>query len=101
MNEREEDILAKVKELLIEYYDPQKIILFRSRAEDKNRSAYGFDFAIESAAEIESQKRNELLGKIDEMAGLYKVDLVHLESVHPEFKDIILETGKIIYEKRN
>ncbi len=99
MTEREKEILNKVQELLVSFYDPQRIILFGSRGKDKSEVNSDFDFAIEDASDIDPVKRNVLLEQIEEVAGLYKVNLVFLEKVHPEFRDIILETGKIIYEK--
>jgi len=41
----------------------------------------------------------ELREKLEEISGLYKVDIVFLESVDKEFKDIILKRGKILYER--
>jgi hypothetical protein len=36
---------------------------------------------------------------VEDIAGLYSVDLVNLNFVDSDFKKIIIETGKLIYEK--
>lgn len=49
----------------------------------------------------ELRTQREILEAIEEFSGLYKVDVIYLGHVDPEFRGIILKTGKVIYEKRN
>jgi len=39
--------------------------------------------------------------EIEEIAGLYKVDLVFLNAVDKSFKDIILKTGRVVYGRKS
>lgn len=39
--------------------------------------------------------------EIENAAGLHGVDVVYLQEVDNDFKNIILKTGRVIYERRN
>ena len=39
--------------------------------------------------------------EIDSAYGLYKVDIVFLSSVDKSFKELVLITGKVIYERNS
>ncbi len=100
MVQREQEIINNVKELLVKELNPQKIIHFGSRVKENNGKHSDFDFAID-APKPDITLERKLNEEIDKICGLYKVDLVYLDSVDEEFKNIILDTGKVIYEKRN
>ncbi len=99
MTERESEIFKKVRELLIESFHPKSIILFGSRAKENNIAGSDFDFAIDIENKPGKEKLFSLQEQLDKISGLYKVDIVFLSEVDEEFKQIILETGKVIYEK--
>jgi uncharacterized protein len=99
MAERENEIILGVKELLISHLAPSRIILFGSRAKKNNYHGSDFDFAIDLDAKPDNDKLYLLKDQIDKIAGLYKVDIVFLIDVDKDFRKIILDTGKVIYEK--
>lgn len=99
MSQRENEILEKVEELLIEFYDPKRIILFGSRAKGKNKLGSDFDFAVDTETIPNKEKLFSFRNEIDNISGLYKIDVVFLSDVDEEFKQIILKTGIVIYEK--
>lgn len=86
-------------EVLKEYLDPSKVILFGSRARAGAPFSSDFDFAVEPGP-AEDAAKIEINRKIEEISGLYKVDVVYLNEVDADFRDIILKTGKVIYERR-
>jgi len=100
MTAREQEITQRVVEILRSTISPSKIILFGSRAKGISYEGSDFDIAVDREAGGAAQER-EIAEKIDEVAGLYKVDLVFLPNVDEGFRDIILKTGKVIYEGRN
>jgi hypothetical protein len=53
-----------------------------------------------SGKKINFRDLRELEKKIDEIAGLYSADLIFMDSVEENFKNIILKTGKILYERK-
>ncbi len=98
-SKREKQILNNIVEILKTRFNPEKIILFGSRAKKEEKSRSDFDIALNekkpSIGEIRKLKR-----EIEQVSGLYKVDVIFLKSVEKDFRDIILKTGRIIYDKR-
>ena len=80
--------------------DPEKIILFGSRAKNDFKNGSDIDLCILGADNTDNRKIRKLKEKIDDISGLYSVDLIFYEKIDEEFKKIILETGKVIYEKK-
>lgn len=99
MNERAENIIQKVKKVLIETCTPDQIIIFGSRAKGTDQTGSDFDFAVKTRYKPGKNEFLTMKNRIEEISGLYKVDVVFLSDVDEEFKQIILETGKVIYEK--
>lgn len=95
---REEEILSKIVSLLKEDLKPRRILLFGSRAGEKYNPVSDFDIALEGK-KVDVREMRELKEKLEEITGLYKVDIIFLESVDKEFRDIILRRGKILYER--
>ncbi len=95
---REKEILDKVVSILKENLKPGLILLFGSRAGDRYSRGSDFDIAVDGK-KMGIRETRELKEKLEEVSGLYKVDLIFLESVDKEFKDIILRRGKILYER--
>ena len=95
---REEEILDKIVSLLKEDLKPGKILLFGSRAGKRYNPGSDFDIGLDGK-KVDVRKMRELKEKLEEISGLYKVDIIFLESVEKEFKDIILKRGKILYER--
>lgn len=100
MTEREEEVLNMVIEIIKKYLVPTKIILFGSRAKNKSKTSTDFDIAVDKEMKNLTLHR-KIMEEIEKIAGLYKIDLIYLNSVDKDFKEIILKTGKIAYERRN
>lgn len=100
MNNREGEILERVKRILIKYLNPSQIILFGSRAANRNSEHADFDFAVDCARPKISIQR-EINEEVEKISGLYKVDVIYLGSVDKEFREIVLKTGKVVYERGN
>jgi predicted nucleotidyltransferase len=103
MQQREQKILRECIRIIREYVDPGKIILFGSRA--KSRGGFekksDFDLAVDSKDKVNFRTERKLKEAIERVSGLYKVDIVFLGTVDERFKNIILETGKIVYERES
>ncbi|MCF6268352.1 MAG: nucleotidyltransferase domain-containing protein [Melioribacteraceae bacterium] len=95
---KEEILLNKFIYLINSCIDARRIFLFGSRAKGNSSTGADFDFAIDTDIDDRNEIR-KIKEKIEEIAGLYSVDLVNLNSVDSDFKNIILETGKLVYEK--
>ncbi len=89
--------LNNIVAILINEINPKKLILFGSRGKDNAAFNSDYDIAIDSEL-INISKKRKIKEKIDEIIGLYNIDLVFLKEIDPDFKNIILKTGKVIYE---
>lgn len=97
---REKEILEGVSEILQRHLVPNQIILFGSRGKGKSHQGADFDFAVDENRPPTREERM-IFEEIDPIAGLYKVDIVYLKQVDPVFKELIIKTGKVIYERRD
>lgn len=96
---REQEITEGIIKILRQSLDPGKIILFGSRSKSEAQTKSDFDIAVDKERPSMKETR-ELKQEIEKISGLYKVDIIFLKTVENEFRDIVLKTGKIIYEKR-
>ena len=99
MSQREEEILQDSIEILVRELNPGLIYLFGSRAKGEARTGSDFDFAVDCPPPDRTKVRRAK-DMLDAIAGLYSIDIVFLPEVDPGFKEIILDTVKIIYEKK-
>ena len=95
---REKIIIDKIVSLLRKDIEPERILLFGSRATDRHSPGSDFDIALDGK-KISVRKMRELREKLEKVSGLHKVDIIFLESVDKEFKEIVLKRGKILYER--
>ena len=96
----ENEILNRTIDILKKYLDPHLIILFGSRAKQKYPEHADFDLAIDKER-IDIGLERRLKEEIEEVSGLYKVDIVFLNAVDKSFKDIILKTGRVVYGRKD
>jgi uncharacterized protein len=98
MDERQKKILDQVTEILATMLKPSRIILFGSRAKNNNPPSSDFDLAVDCSSVPETTKRT-IHEKIEQISGLYGVDITYLREAEKKFQEIILSTGKVIYEQ--
>lgn len=96
--ERESEILNSIINIIVRYLNPNKIILFGSRVKENHSKNADFDVAIDQK-KVDIRLERKIKEDIEKSAGLYKVDIVFLNSVDEVFKKLILQTGKVIYAR--
>lgn len=96
---RELEILNEAVDLIVKECSPRRVSLFGSRAKGKAKAGSDFDFAVEGLPPRDSNRR-KLKDMLESIAGLYSVNLVFLSEVDEKFKNIILESGRVIYEQK-
>jgi predicted nucleotidyltransferase len=97
--EEEEEVIAEIVSIITAYLRPKRIFLFGSRALGKGKRYSDFDVALEGVA-MTHRKERELKDALDARLGIFTVDLVCLDKVDAEFRVLILEEGREIYEQR-
>jgi len=96
LNKAEKYIINIVNEL--KKLNPDKIILFGSRAKGYFRKNSDIDIAVD--IKLSFREKRKLKEKIDITSGLYSVDLIFLSEIDENFKKQILKEGEILYEKK-
>lgn len=90
-------VLKKLKTILVEKYDVNRIILIGSFAE---AGRFGFHSDIDLCVEgLPDSLYFKAVGELLLEAGDFDVDIVPFEDATSEMKEKILQ-GKVIYEKR-
>jgi predicted nucleotidyltransferase len=98
MNDRENEILENAVRIIRTILNPERIYLFGSRAEDNFSKGSDFDIAVDSEKPSDEVK-HKINEELEENSGLYSIDVLYLPDIEDKFKEVILSTGKVIYEK--
>jgi predicted nucleotidyltransferase len=93
----EKEIISEIVETVVSYLHPARIILFGSRAIGRASRYSDFDIAVENV-ELDIRKERRLRETLEDRLGIYMVDVIDLARVDLDFKKLILETGRVIYE---
>ena len=91
--------MQKAVAILEKELNPKRIILFGSRAEGRYVRASDFDLAVD-AMKPSDGRAYQIREAINDAIGLYRADIVYLANVDTEFRDLILNTGKVVYERK-
>lgn len=94
----EEKVIAVIVSTVTAYLHPKRIFLFGSRVLGGGRRYSDFDIALEGVT-MSHRRERELKDALDIRLGIFTVDLVNLDKVDSEFKALILEEGRVIYEQ--
>ncbi len=94
----EEEIITEIVRTITDYLHPGRIILFGSRARGKGQRYSDFDIAVERA-EMDHRTERRLKEALDDKLGIFIIDLINLDKVDPEFKALILQHSKVVYER--
>ena len=98
MTSRENEVLETAVSILRRELDPQRIILFGSRAEGHHDPGSDFDLAIDGPKPVD--RAHQIHEAVNDSVGLYSVDIIYLPNVDPDFRNLVMKTGKVIYERK-
>ncbi|GBE36960.1 nucleotidyltransferase domain protein [bacterium BMS3Bbin07] len=93
----EKRIIDEVVEVLLSYLQPKRIILFGSRARQRAGKYADFDIAVEGV-NMDIRMERFIKDKLDEKAGIYTIDLINLDKADKDFRRIILQGGRVLYD---
>ncbi len=94
----EEKRLNNIIKILVDELNPDRLILFGSRGKGKAFTNSDYDIAVDGH-KIEFRRKRILKEKLEDILGLHKLDLVFINEVEKKFKEIILKTGRVVYER--
>jgi len=95
---KQPDHLNQIKNIVVQTLHPERVWLFGSRAEGKNRKQSDYDIAFEGSSSSFRQVR-KAKEQISDTIGIYSCDLIDLEKVDKDFRNLVREKGKIIHER--
>ncbi|MBX6423900.1 nucleotidyltransferase family protein [Thermosulfurimonas sp. F29] len=98
MQDKDQEKLKNIISFLVKKLHPERIILFGSRARGSHRPGSDFDLAVEGGQKLDFRARRKLKEELEGFLGLHSLDLIFLDEVSPEFRQIIRK-GVIVYEK--
>lgn len=94
-NRRVEEIIQFVIDILKKHLDNFTLYLFGSRSKKTAQQHSDIDLAIDTTCNENLVKKAKL--EIDNINTLYSIDIVNMNKIDNEFKEIILQSGKKIY----
>ena len=74
--------------------------MFGSRAKGNANKGFDIDIALEGEKALTFREMRKMKELIDNVSGLYSVDIILFSKVDDTFKDSIKESGVVIYEKK-
>ena len=90
-----EDVYAQIRSFAATA-GARKVILFGSRAKGTNRPKSDIDLAVAGCPDFDSLESRLQ----DDLWSLLKLDVIDLDTdIDPRFRDEIVRTGKVLYEK--
>ena len=95
----EQEILKKIVEIISKYLPNSKIILFGSRAKGNNRPNSDFDVAVETEEPVPVRIKFNIQDELEALPTLKKFDILYLNEVDEDFKEIVLGSGRVLYER--
>ena len=92
-----EENIAKITHTITEFVQPEQIILFGSRTHGTAHRYSDYDIAL-AGVDMDHRTERCLKEALDDRLGIFTVDLINLDRVDLEFRDIIIQDGVVVYE---
>jgi predicted nucleotidyltransferase len=86
-------LLDKIEKIVneIKKHKVRKVMLFGSRARGDNLKNLDIDIAVDG--DFSFREKRKLIETVDEVAGIYSVDLVFFDDMSEEFREKVLKEG--------
>lgn len=93
----EEKRIAVIVQSILRFVQPEKIILFGSRARGRHHQYSDYDIALVGTS-FDHRTERLLREYLDEQLGIFMVDLVNLSQTDDQFQRAVSRQGRVIYE---
>jgi len=92
-----DDNIERITHTIREFVKPDKIILFGSRTHGTAHRYSDYDIAV-SGVNMDHRTERLLKQALDDRLGVFTVDLISIDRVDKQFRDMILQSGEVLYE---
>ena len=89
--------IAEIIRTITELVHPEQIILFGSRARGVAHRYSDYDIAM-AGVDMDHRAERRLKEALDDRLGIFTVDLIDIDKVDREFRELIVQNGVVIYE---
>lgn len=89
--------ITEIIHTITEFAQPKQIILFGSRAHDAAHRYSDYDIAL-AGVDMDHRTERRLKEALDDRLGIFTVDLIDIGKVDPAFREIIVQSGVVVYE---
>jgi type I restriction enzyme S subunit len=93
-----DEILKNIVDIIKTHLPECKVYFFGSRIGNNFREFSDFDVAVSCRGKIPAGIFFKIVDEINELHTLKKIDLVDFYNLDKEFKQIVLNKGRIIYD---
>ncbi len=91
------EILAAIRQVMAEYGEIQRVLVFGSRAKGTFRAGSDIDLAV-FAPHMNSSQFTQLWLDLNDLPLVFKLDVLHWDVLaNPHLKDKIVQEGRMLY----
>jgi len=95
---KEEDIIKNIVKSISSRLPDARVILFGSRVKNTNRESSDFDIVIIDKNKINIKIYYDIQEELGNLATLKTIDLIDYYNLDDDFKKIVIEEGRVIYD---
>ena len=89
--------ITTIIHVITEFVQPAQIILFGSRTCGTAQHYSDYDIVL-AGVDMDHRTERHLKQALDDRLGTFTVDFINIDKVDPEFQDIIMRNGMMVYE---
>ena len=91
--------IKTITNFIVKTLDPEEVILFGSLVKKQKETGFDIDIFVRTDQPIEHRTMRKLKENIDDLAGIYTVDIVLSYQASKELISIIEKEGVVLYAK--
>jgi len=99
MKQKVKERINEIIHVLKNTEEIRRVILFGSLVKSNKNKGFDINLYLEEDAPISKRDKRKIKELIDEIAGIYTVDLIFDSEISEDFRKTIKKEGMVLYEK--
>ncbi len=99
MRQKVKERIDKIVNALKNMEEVKRVILFGSLVKSNKDKGFDIDLYLEENKPISKRDKRKIKELIDDIAGIYTVDLIFDSEISEDFRKTIKREGMVLYEK--